>query len=205
LDHDSARNRNRPVCPGEDPGRLVHCWQRCLAVELPKAPLSRRGARSGLKQSRAGPACGLVALERGRAQGGENEARHGIIGASHWIHSREHRRGRCRGLLPVRQLSCRLRRETRRRAAAASGRAGRGNPGRGCSGCRSAAWNTHEPWRSGQSCGQALTTLVLTSRDGRLSLARKRLTGSVAFQEAHVVDADGARFEMSLVDVEALC
>jgi hypothetical protein len=205
LDHDSARNRGRSVFPGEDLGRLIRRRQGRLAVELPKPLLSRRGTRSGLKQSKAGPAWRLVALERGRVQGGENEARHGIVGTSHWLHSREHRRGRCRGLLPVRQLSCRLRRETRRRAAAASGRAGRGNPGRGCSGCRSAAWNTHEPWRSGQSCRQALTTLVLTSRDGRLSLARKRLTGSVAFQEAHVVDADGARFEMSLVDVEALC
>ena len=61
------------------------------------------------------------------------------------------------------QLSCRLRRQTWCRAAAAAGRACcRGDPGRRSTRCRSTGGNTDEPRRSGQPRGQALRCSVLT-------------------------------------------
>ena len=84
-----------------------------------------------------------------------------VIGAHCCVRSRKHRRGQCRGLLPVRQLSCRMRGTTGCRAAAAGCRACRGDSGHRRTGCRGSSWNTHEPWRSGQSRGQALRNLLV--------------------------------------------
>ena len=76
---------------------------------------------------------------------------------------RKHRRSQRRRVLPIHQLSCRLRRKTRRRAGGATGRASSGDPRRRCSGCWSTSWNTHESWGSGGSCRQTLRKLPTQS------------------------------------------
>jgi hypothetical protein len=118
------------------------------------------GTGFGLTQS--GQTRGLIALDERFDDGGGNETRDRIIGARRRVRSREHRRGSCRGLLSVRQLSWRLRCKTGRRAAAAAGRPCRGDPGRRCTRRRSATRNSDEPWRSGQPRGQALRAPGLT-------------------------------------------
>lgn len=90
-------------------------------------------------------------------KGGHYEAfDRSIGGADNWVRGRKHRTGQCRGVLPIRCVSCRVRRKARNRAAAATGRASRGDPRRWCRWCRSTAWNTHESWRPGQPRRQAL-------------------------------------------------
>jgi hypothetical protein len=80
------------------------------------------------------------------ADGGGNEILDRIISvADNWVYSRKHRKGRCRGVLPIHRVSRRLRRKGRRRAAPSASRTSCGRAG-----------NAHEPWRSGQSRGQAL-------------------------------------------------
>ena len=74
-----------------------------------------------------------------------------------WVRGRKYGTGQCRSLLPIRFVSCRVHRKARRGAAAAAGRASRGDPRRRRRRCWSAAWNTDESWRSRQSSRQALT------------------------------------------------
>ena len=119
-------------------------------------------ARVGLAgSSRTSEMRGLTTLVWGIIDGGRHEARDRFVGTSSWVRGRQHRRGPGSGLLPVHQLSCRLRHTTWRRTAAAASRACRRDPGRRCARCRSATGNANEPWRSGQSCGQALRELVV--------------------------------------------
>ena len=90
--------------------------------------------------------------------GGEHEAFDRGVGAAHnRVHGRKHRRGRCRGVLPIRFLSSRVHRQARRCAAAAAGRTSRGDPRSGRRWCWSSAWNTDESRRPGQSGRPALT------------------------------------------------
>jgi len=96
---------------------------------------------------------------QGMADGGQHEAPDRIRGSRRRIRRDGQRRRPCGSLLPVRQLPRRLHRKTRGRAAAPAGRAGRCHPWCRSTGRRGPAWHTDEPRRSGQSGGQALSTL----------------------------------------------
>jgi hypothetical protein len=91
-----------------------------------------------------------------------NEAFGRVIGATdNWVRGRKHGTGQCRSLLPIRFVSRRVHRKARRGAAAAAGRASRGDPRRRRRRCWSPAWNTDESWRPRQSSRQALIALTI--------------------------------------------
>jgi hypothetical protein len=99
---------------------------------------------------------GLMTLNEARTCGGGREASDASVRGYRWLGGVEQRRSPRRRLLSVCRLSCRMRRTSRRRVAAAPCGTCRSNPGRRCSWGRSAARNTNEPWRARQPGGSAL-------------------------------------------------
>jgi hypothetical protein len=145
-----------------------------------------------------GQACAVLSrLSRRAVDGGGYEGPDRINGTHGWVRSRKHR-GPCCGLLPIRQLSCRLRCQTWCCTAGTACRACRGDPRCRCPRRRSAAGNAHEPWWPGQSRRQALRCLVLMcSAEIEPSLVRELVSDGLnplcAYQVQDTVERCKAR------------
>jgi hypothetical protein len=119
-----------------------------------------------------------------------NEAFDRVVGAADsWVRGRKYGTGQCRSLLPIRFVSCRVHRKARRGAAAAAGRARRGDPRGGRRRCWRAAWNTDESWRSCQPSRQALTSQRVGIRS--IDILTSALTPRVLARRAATIEISG--------------
>ena len=115
-------------------------------------------------------------------RGGQNETLYRSIGAAdNRVLGRKQRTGQCSCVLPIRFLSRRVYRKAWRRAAAAAGRARRGDPRRRRPRSWRTAGNTDKSRRSGRSSRPALTSHVrsVEERVARLFQGRVEVPNSL--------------------------